>query len=317
MFFFFPIIGFKPEILRHCEHALRELPMEDPRLKMKGRFFFDPYKDDTQIELQEYSSNSILLQQGKNKIAWTEEEEQHSSSTKTFVQTHQKICQTDELETENKFVQASVIMMNAEVQVNIIDVRVIPKEEKKPIVERLDWNSRETFDYTSKYSESDDLKWGPSQKSSRWNRSSPPRKLDDLERERRATLELHGTSGLELHRSRDPYASHRTVTIGENWSPTYNPRSGIGEHDRRMDEFHEIHEIRSNHSLGESPMVIDDSDDDIDTEVYPKGLSSTDWHSRGKSTKERLSPMEKSLGTRGKLLNNKPQGRGGCFRPNY
>ncbi|XP_058809727.1 uncharacterized protein LOC131674929 [Phymastichus coffea] len=106
--------GFRPEILRHCERALRSLPTEDPRLKMKGRFFFEPLKKDDKKDKAPPGSNSILLRKGRTEIYWDDEEEQTSSTGQPSsvhhimrrITTHQKYCQTEETVRESVAVQA-------------------------------------------------------------------------------------------------------------------------------------------------------------------------------------------------------------------
>ncbi|XP_015518366.2 stress response protein nst1 isoform X1 [Neodiprion lecontei] len=262
--------GFKPEILRHCEHALRDLPVEDPRLKMKGRFFFNPQKEDTTSESEERSSNSILLKKGKNKIYWDEEEERHSQITvKSGVHVHQKICQTDEVQTEQKEVQATVITAEFGVQVNLNDLEQPAKEEKRPIMDRLDWDMRETFDYTPKPREADDLRWSLSNSSQKrpWGRAiSPPRGPEDRSFSRERTSSDYPNRTLTLctpARSREEFSSHRGPILRDHFireplPPSY--RQNLDDHDEHF------HDNRSDRSRGESPMVIDDSPEEIEEE---------------------------------------------------
>ncbi|XP_031844928.1 uncharacterized protein LOC116432351 isoform X2 [Nomia melanderi] len=305
--------GFKPEIMRHCEHALRELPTEDPRLKMKGRFFYDPIKQNVQNEQEEYSSNSILLQRSKSKIYWEEEESQHLSPVKQNVQMHQKICQTDEIETNTKFVQATVTMVDFEVQVYPQDLQHINKEEKRPIMDRLDWNVRETFDYTPKYREADDLRWSLSNSSQKrpWNRTvSPPRRNDDRDHRVDSASSIdHNSRNLKLGspiRNRDSFSSHkgsmRDHYVRERYSPNY--RHSLNERD-------DFHDNRSDHSRGESPMMLEDSaDEELELEhTFQRG---PDWRGRGKMLRGRSSPLIKPHIYRGKHSGGRPyRGRGG------
>ncbi|XP_043263096.1 serine/arginine repetitive matrix protein 2-like isoform X1 [Colletes gigas] len=309
--------GFKPEILRHCEHALRELPTEDPRLKMKGRFFYNPKKEKVQNEQDIYSSNSILLQRSKCKIYWEEEEGQHLSPIKHNVQTHQKICQTDEVETNTKFVQASVIMVDFEVQVYPQDLQHVTKEEKRPIMDRLDWNMRETFDYTPKFREADDLRWSLSNSSQKrtWNRTvSPPRRTDDREHRVDSVSSLdHNSRNLKLGspiRNRDNFSSHkgslRDHYVHERYSPNY--RHSLNERD-------DFHESRSDVSRGESPMMLDDSAEEIELEqTFQRG---TDWHGRGKLSRGRSSPLIKQHVYRGKHSGGRSYRGRGSFRGKF
>ncbi|XP_076236293.1 uncharacterized protein LOC143180447 isoform X1 [Calliopsis andreniformis] len=304
--------GFKPEILRHCEHALRELPNEDPRLKMKGRFFFDPKKENLRNEKDVYSSNSILLQKSRNKICWEEEDVHHLSPMKHNVQTHQKICQTEEVETSTTFVQATVTMVDSEVQVYPQDLQYATKEEKRPIMDRLDWNVRETFDYTPKYREPDDLRWSLSNSSQKrtWNRTvSPPRRSDEREHRVDSIPLDHNPRNLRLGspvRSRDSISSHkgsiRDHYVREKYSPTYR-------HER--DDFHET---RSDHSRGESPMMLEDSSEELELEhTFQRG---SDWHGRGKMIRGRSSPLVKHV-YRGKYSGGRSYRSRGGYRGKF
>ncbi|XP_015428998.1 PREDICTED: serine/arginine repetitive matrix protein 1-like [Dufourea novaeangliae] len=303
--------GFKPEIMRHCEHALRELPTEDPRLKMKGRFFYDPSKESVQNEKEEYSSNSILLQRSKSKICWEEEEGHHHTPVKPNVQMHQKICQTDEVETSAKFVQATVTMVDFEMQVYPQHLQQANKEEKKPIMDRLDWNVRETFDCTPKYREADDLRWSLSNSSQKrtWNRTaSPPRRNDDRDHVDSVSSMDHNPRNLKLGspiRNRDNFSSHkgsmRDHYSRDRYSPNY--RHSLNERD-------EFHDNRSDHSRGESPMILEDSAEELELEhTFQRG---SDWHGRGKIIRGRSSPLVKPHIYRGKHSGGRPyRGRGG------
>ncbi|KAG7199425.1 hypothetical protein KM043_014053 [Ampulex compressa] len=298
--------GFKPEILRHCEHALRELPIEDPRLKMKGRFFYDPVQEDTQNEPKEHVSNSILLQKDKNKIYW-EEDKQYLAIVKPNMQMHQKICQTDEIETESRAVQATVAMVDFELQVSPYDLQQASKEEKKPIMDRLDWNMRETFDYTPKYREAGDLRWSLSNSSQKrpWNRTiSPARRSDD--HERRIDSTDHNSRNLKLGspvRNRDSFSNHKGMPrdhyVRDRYSPGY--RHSVEERD-------DFHESRSEHSRGESPMVLEDSGEELEVEhTFHRG---SDWHGRGKPLRGKPPFMKNHL-LRGKHSGRPYRGRGG------
>ncbi|XP_068970838.1 serine/arginine repetitive matrix protein 2-like [Bombus flavifrons] len=308
--------GFKPEILRHCEHALRELPIEDLRLKMKGRFFYDPKKENIQSEQNVYSSNSILLQKNKSKIYWEEEEGQHLTSIKQNVQMHQKICQTDEVETNTKFVQASVTMVDSEVQVYPQDLQYAVKEEKRPIMDRLDWNVRETFDCTPKFREADDLRWSLSNSSQKrtWNRTvSPPRRIDDRKHRIDSISSLdHGSRNMKLEspiRSRDNFSSHkgsvRDHYVHERYSPNYR---------HSLEGRDEFHENRSDHSRGESPMMLEDSAEELELEhTFQRG---TDWHGRGKLPRGRSSSLMKHV-YRGKHSGGRSYRGRGNFRGKF
>lgn len=308
--------GFKPEILQHCEHALRDLPIEDPRLKMKGRFFFDAKKEEPRGDHDERSSNSILLRKGRNKIYWEEEEEQHLPNAKARLQMHQKICQTDEIETDTKFTQASVTMVDFCVQVYPYDIQQPVKEEKRPIMDRLDWNMRETFDYTPKIREADDLRWSLSNSSQKrsWSRTmSPSRGHDDRGSIGDPSMD-HGSRNLESPvRSRDNYSSHRSSDrdhfMRESYSSSY--RRAVEEHD-------DYHENRSEHSRGESPMVLEDSGEELEVEQdnFSRG---SDWHGRGKSIRGKTISLFKMHGVpRGKHPASRPyRGGRGSYRGKF
>ncbi|KAK2588354.1 hypothetical protein KPH14_004369 [Odynerus spinipes] len=302
--------GFKPEILRHCEHALRELPIEDPRVKMKGRFFFDPKKGDATNKYEEYPSNSILLQKGKNKIYWEEEDVQQYNNVpmtkQSAVQTHQKICQTDELETDTKYVQANADMVDCGVQVCSYDIQQEIKEEKRPIMDRLDWNVRETYDYAPKYREADDLRWSLSNSSQKrpWRRGlSPPRRSDEREhRLETVPSPEHPSRNIKLDspmRSRDSYSSHRGGPVRDHYSrERYSP-----SYRRSMDQD-DFRENRSDRSRGESPMELEDSEEDMD-DAFTFQRGSSDWHGRGRSFRGKMHTM------RGKHSTGRPyRGRG-------
>ncbi|CAK9820327.1 hypothetical protein ANTQUA_LOCUS10593 [Anthophora quadrimaculata] len=310
--------GFKPEILRHCEHALRELPIEDPRLKMKGRFFYDPKKKTVQNEQDLYSSNSILLQKSKSKIYWEEEEGQHLTSMKQNIQMHQKICQTDEVETSTKFVQASVTMVDFEVQVYPQHLQHTVKEEKKPIMDRLDWNVRETFDYTPKFREADDLRWSLSNSSQKrtWNRTvSPPRRIDEREHRVDSVSSLdHNSRNMKLGspvRNRDNFSSHkgsslRNHYVRERYSPSYR---------HSLEERDEFHDNKSDHSRGESPMMLEDSAEELELEhTFQRGA---DWHGRGKLSRGKSSPLMKPHVYRGKHSGGRSYRGRGSFRGKF
>ncbi|XP_034182750.2 uncharacterized protein LOC117605474 [Osmia lignaria lignaria] len=307
--------GFKPEILRHCEHALRELPIEDPRLKMKGRFFYDPKKKTVQSEQEVYSSNSILLQRNKSKIYWDEEEVQHPAPTKQTVQMHQKICQTDDVEISTKYVQATVTMVDFEVQVYPQDLQQAIKEEKRPIMDRLDWNMRETVDYPPKYREADDLRWSLSNSQKRtWNRTaSPSRRLDDREHRPDSVSSLdHNSRNLKLGspiRNRDNFSSHkgpgRDHYVRERYSPNYR---------HSLDERDDFQEIRSDHSRGESPMMLDDSADEELEHTFQRG---SDWHGRPKLSRGRSSSLMKPHVYRGKHSGGRSYRGRGSFRGKF
>ncbi|XP_015182171.1 PREDICTED: serine/arginine repetitive matrix protein 2-like [Polistes dominula] len=265
--------GFKPEILRHCEHALRGLPIEDPRLKRKGRFFFDPKKADSKSKYEEYPSNSILLLNGK-KIYWEEEEVQQydTSLTTQTMQMHQKICQTEEIEMDSKSVEAHVDMVDFEMQVYPHDIEHEIKEERKSIMDRLDWNTRE------KHRDADDLRWNLSNLSHKrpWKRTlSPPnRRSHDRDHFQSVPSPEHPSRNLETNsskRSRDSYSRGSIREQYDRYSPNYNRSMNI-------DDFREN---RSDRSRGESPIMnLGDSEEDSDeTFTFQR---ENDWCGRGR-----------------------------------
>lgn len=271
--------------MRHCEQALLQLPYEDPRLKMKGRFFHLRDEEDTRYETEDHGSNSILLQKSKTKIYWEENMEQPAPIAKPTTQMHQKICQTDEVETQAKGVQAVVAMVDCETQVYPHDLQQVNREERRPIMDRLDWSVRETYDYAPKFREMDDLRLHLSNSSQRrsWNRqTSPPRRPDTVDHEHHLEPVDHGSRNVRRdspfrdsypgHRARDHYGHTR-------FSPEY----------RRSTERDEYHDRRSEHSRGESPMELEDSDengnDDNGITTGHTYQRESEWHGRGRGTR--------------------------------
>ncbi|XP_071632884.1 uncharacterized protein [Temnothorax longispinosus] len=296
--------GFKPEIMRHCEQALFQLPMEDPRLKMKGRFFYDRNEEkETKDVSEDHTSNSILLQKSKTKIFWEESNvEQPVPIPKAITQMHQKICQTDEVETESKGVQVYVTTADFGSQVYEHDLQPV-KEEKRPIMDRLDWSARDTYEYGSKYRGEEDLRWSLNNSSQRrtWNRQASPARRSDEQEHHLDSLE-HESRSLRLEspvRSRNDFSSHsdmRDHYTHDRYSPEYH---------RRSVERDEFHDRRSNHSRGESPMELEESDDEIMTgHTFQRG---SDWHGKGKILK----------GKSHKLVGGKPYRSRGNFRGKF
>ncbi|XP_017886243.1 actin cytoskeleton-regulatory complex protein pan1-like isoform X2 [Ceratina calcarata] len=301
--------GFKPEILRHCSHALRELPLEDPRLKMKGRFFYEPRLQNVKIEQDLFASNSILLQKNTSKVLWEEEEENTTPFVKLNVQTHQKICQTDETETSTKLVQATVTMEDFEMQVYPQDLQQAAKEEKRPIMDRLDWNVRETVDYSSKFRQVEDLRYSLNSSQKRnWNRNTSPHRRND-EREHRLESADRGSRSIDSPiRSRDSYSGHKESR--EHYRDRYSPG-----YRHSLDERDDFHDSRSEHSRGESPMMLDTSAEELELEhTFQRG--GTEWHSRGKMSRGRSSPLVKPHVYRGKHSGGRPY-RGRGFRGKF
>ena len=321
--------------MRHCELALRDLPDEDLRLKRKGRFFFDPNKE-CHTESDNQTSNSILLRTSKNKIYWEKADKLlNEPLLKPVVETHQKICQTDELETESVGVQVSVkpVVSDFCQQVNPYDLQQASKEEKRPIMDRLDWTVREEvrFDYPSKIREADDLRWSLSNSSQKrpWSaiRQSPDRG-GDLEEEREPSPAIHASSVDRGSRSINNYAFDRSTSRDhqyshsqshsrsrDRFSPSYGGSLDLHHHET----FHE--NDRSDRSRGESPMLIEDSPDEIeilDEERF--GPRTSDWRksSFGGSSSSGLHKSRSS--TRGKTPSKPYRGgarSGGAFRGKY
>lgn len=298
--------GFKPEIMRHCEQALCNLPIEDPRLKMKGRFFYDRTEENeesTKDVSEDHTSNSILLQTSKTKIFWKESNAEQPVPVPKATQTHNKICQTDEVETESKGVQVRVTMADVASQVYPDDLQQI-KEEKRPILDRLDWSARDTYEYGSKYRDADDLRCRLSNSSQRrtLNRQMSPSRRS--EQERHIDSMDHESRNVRLespirHHSRDDFAPNaRDHYSRDRYSPDYH---------RRSTERDEYLDTRSNHSRGESPMELEDSDDELMTgHTFPRG--SVEWPvGREKSLRG------KSHNLRGKYI-GKPYRSRGNFR---
>jgi len=263
--------------MKLCDEALCQLPLEDPRLIMKGRFFHDRIEEDIEKnDSEDHTSNSMLLQKGKTKIYWDEnnvEQQVHLPVPKT-TQTHQKICQTDEVETVTKGVQVIVNMTDFQSQVYPDDLQLI-KEEKRPIMDRLDWNTRETYENPSRFREVD-LRLSLNNSSQRrWNRQSSPSRRSD---EHEFHLNSADHESREMRRDspvypREAYPSREAFYSHNRYSPEYHRRSA--EHD-------DFHDVRSDHSRGESPMELEDSDTEtvVNGHTFQRG---PDWHGKGKT----------------------------------
>lgn len=272
--FLFPSVGFKPEIMRYCEQAVCQLPLEDPRLKMKGRFFCDRDEEhDEKIDPVDHMSNSILLQKTKTRIYWDCNTDQPVISKAPTAQMHQKICQTDEVETETKGIQACVTTSEFQSQVYPHDLeQVQDREEKRPIAERLNWNVRETYDYTPKYREMDDLRWSLSNSSRRtWSRQESPGA--------RTEHEHHLDSG--SRNLRESPARNRESFSGQKTRDHYTPRYSPDYHRRSTERSDEFHDKRSDHSQGESPMDLEEKSPDNELIDFTMQRGS-DWNIRGK-----------------------------------
>ncbi|XP_067210872.1 serine/arginine repetitive matrix protein 1 isoform X2 [Linepithema humile] len=271
--------GFKPEIMQLCDQALCQLPFEDPRLIMKGRFFYNRVDEDNEKnDPEDHTSNSMLLQKGKTKIYWEENNvEQQVPVPKTTTQTHQKICQTDEVETETKGVQVIVSTADFQSQVYPHELQAV-KEEKRPIMDRLEWNTREAYENPSRFREVDDLRWSLNNSSQRrWNRQSSPSPRRSDEHEFHLASTDHESREMRLDSPvREAYSS-REYYSHSKYSPDYHRRSA------ERDDFHDR---RSDHSRGESPMELEDSDNEtvVAEHTFQRG---SDWHGRGKTLRGR------------------------------
>lgn len=289
--------------MRHCEQALCQLPFEDPRLKMKGRFFYVREEEDTKTDPEDHTSNSILLQRAKTKICWEDNAEQAVPITKPATQMYQKICQTDELEVETKGVQATVAMKDFESQVYPHDLNP-SREERRSIMDRLDWSVRETYDYGPReYRTEEDLRWSLSNSSQRtrnsWNRQASPSKRSD-EREHHLDPVDHIARNLKpeppFKREPDYNSGHKVRDHYDHvkYSPDYS--RSVKEED-----FHD----RSDHSRGESPM---DLELEEDLNLVTDRTFQSDWHKRGKILRG------KSHIYRGKYSGGRPYRSRGDFR---
>ncbi|XP_018369502.1 PREDICTED: protein SON-like isoform X1 [Trachymyrmex cornetzi] len=298
--------GFKPEIMRHCEQAIYQLPVEDPRLKMKGRFFYDRSEEkNTKDVSDDHTSNSILLQKSKTKIFWKETNAEQPIPVPKTTQTHQKICQTDEVETETKGVQVRATTVDFASQVYADDLQQV-KEERRPIMDRLDWSARDTYEYGSKFREVEDLRWSLSNSSQRrtWNRqSSPSRRSDEQEHHLDPMNHESRSSRLDSPIRSNEFSAQSNIRdhySHDRYSPDYQ---------RRSIERDEFHDRRSNHSRGESPMELEESDDELMTgHTFQRG---SDWHGRGKVSRG------KSHNLRGKHVGGRPYRSHGNYRGKF
>lgn len=119
---------------------------------MKGRFFFDPTKQEVKKEVKDQSaSNSILIRKGRTEIFWDEEENKMSASSEPQQQpklrkrviTHQKICQTETPLKGEIGIQVETVMTDFCMQVGPLDLQPpAPVVEEKP----RDFDDRRGFD---------------------------------------------------------------------------------------------------------------------------------------------------------------------------
>ncbi|XP_015109783.1 serine/arginine repetitive matrix protein 1 isoform X2 [Diachasma alloeum] len=300
--------GFKPEILRNCEMALRSLPEEDPRLKMSGRFFYDPTVEEPKVIKKEMTSNSLLVQRTKNKIIWDDEEEEREKLPPK-ADMFQKYTQTESL-LEEKSTQTSNESMDFCAQVCPGDFEPTPppvREEKRPIMDRLDWSVRDNYDFPAKR-DAGDLRWSLSNARS-WNLGSPSR----VDRETRTRSPERG------HEPRDSRAFDLSpIRSREEFSHQSGRGFGSRERDRRGSptfrrsmERQDDYDNRSDRSRGGSPSGVDESDD---IEIIEESFSRDNWRGRGKSfgsLKARSSRAKFSTGGR------PYRGRGSGFRGKF
>ncbi|KAI4497896.1 hypothetical protein M0802_007012 [Mischocyttarus mexicanus] len=242
------------------------------------------------------------IKKGKNKIHWEEEDVQQYDTllTTQTMQMHQKICQTEEIETNTKSVEARVEMVDFEMQVYPYDIEHGIREERKSIMDRLDWKTRD------KPREADDLRWSLSNSSQKrpWKRTlSPPNRRSQDQDYHFETVSSpeHLSKNFRTNspiRNRDSYSggSNRDQFVSRRYSPNY-------KRSMNMDDFREN---RSDRSRGESPMNLDEDSDVESDETFTFQREVVGWHGRGGR-----SFRGKSNSTKGKYLGNR-QHRGRC-----
>uniref|UniRef100_A0A0C9Q4C2 Srrm2_1 protein n=2 Tax=Fopius arisanus TaxID=64838 RepID=A0A0C9Q4C2_9HYME len=298
----YPVLypGFKPEILRNCEMALRSLPEEDPRLKMSGRFFYDPAVEEPKVIKKEMTSNSLLVQRTKSKIIWdNEEEEKERLPPKPDM--FQKYTQTENV-VEDKGTQTNNDTMEFGTQVCPRDLQPSPVPEKRPIMDRLDWNVRDNYDFVPTNRDAGDLRWSLSNSRS-WNRTSPIQEHETRTRSPERIHEGRDSRAFDLSpiRSRDfPHQSSRAFSSRERdrrLSPPF----------KRSMEGPDDYDLRDDRSPGDSPSVMDETDE---IEILEESFSrDNSWRGRGK-------PFRSSRGkfsTGGRSF----RGRGSGFRGKF
>lgn len=344
MLTFFPVSGFNSEILRRCEHALRDLPPEDPRLKMKGRFFYNPKKElKIRSETCNHASNSILLMSDTKNLFWDvdqerewadEEADKRAPLAAAKPKTCQKYSQTTTAETVSASVQATTTSQDVGVQVNLID---FPKEERRTVLDRLDWTARETYDYSNKPRETEDLRWSlsNSQRKVVVRGNSPGRMMDErLERERLEHMERERVERERQHMMDPPVIPSMDLgsrsmmmnNVGREQFLDYVQRSGEPMREpmherlggrpavyspeyRHREDYSRSRRSRSR-SYERNPMLLEDHGDEVQI-VEEFGEPNSDWgDSRG------VGGNRGKIGQRGKFPNSRPsRGRGG-FRGN-
>lgn len=233
------------------------------------------------------------------------------------VEMHQKYCQTELPIIEDVACQTNIEQGDFCVQVCPGDLAPPPREEKRPIMDRLDWNIRETFDYTPKIREVDDLRWSLSNTSQKrpWHRTLSPEITHDHEDE---PLRSPDHRGLQIdHDSRDyhrnsPNRSRESFNIhrGRN---SFSPRETFSPYRRGPDEYHED---RSERSREESPLIIEERDDDIELIEQESFSRESNWRGRGKSYGSTVGHKPKM--PRGKFSGGRSfRGRGGGYRGKF
>lgn len=285
---------------------------------MKGRFFFDPKIEEPETQkVPEFLSNSILLQQKKTFDIWSSDDKKIEQTTKLQIETHQKYCQT-EIDYDDRSTQTFIETVDFCVQVCPGDLTLSPisREEKRPIMDRLDWNLRDKRDYPQ--GDEDDLRWSLSSSQKRkWSRTISP-ELDDINssdsrsRNDEALIDIndktssHGDRYRENSTSRSrgfmesPYGSTRRDNYthrNERFSPDF--RRDIDRRDRYDD----------NRSRDRSPLDIDEDDSEIiDDDIFSR---ESNWRERSSGKN-----FSKSRGsTRGKFSGGRNfRGRGSNYR---
>ncbi|XP_034938484.1 serine/arginine repetitive matrix protein 2-like isoform X2 [Chelonus insularis] len=308
--------GFKPEILRNCEKALRELKDDDPRLKAQGRFFFDPNKEINYDESSECRSNSILLHRNKNKIIWEEFLEKPTEEVKQPIETHQKYCQTESSIGIHQMTQTYI--ETADFCVQVCPGELQPqREEKRTIMDRLDGNIGDPYDYGSKSRQIVDLRQSLNnslQKRSLHRGLSPP---PQDRNERNHSLERMP------HQDHDSRDFHRhSIRRGDNFSMhrgsshrSYSPEEFSSDYRHKLDHQDNYHESRHDRSRERSPIMIDNSHDDVTIMNEDSFSRDSGWRGRGKSFGS-FNSTHKSRPNRGKHSGGRSfrGGRGGNYR---
>lgn len=303
-------------------------------------------------------SNSILLRKGRTEIHWDEEEEQQQQqhttsdhqpagwkadpSKKSKKITHQKICQTETVHTDTKFIQATMEMCDFAMQVHPNDFQQLPIVEKRPLADRLDWSMRETFDHTPKIRDSEDLRWSLNNTSQKrvpqqppWNSRgiSPPRRLsparpmiDHLHGAITINTMDHGQRNVNMNMDSlrggrddprlDNYMPHHANPVDEfdgrkSYSPTFTQAVEM------MDEYTN----NRSPSRGRSPMMREESPDELEI-IEERGFErEQNWNMRGEAMGGKLGSIYQMRGARGNPAmgrNNGPQAfRGGRGGGNY